>query len=120
MGASNRRDFLKAAAAGVAAAGAISPVVFGQDQPTGERVVVGVMGLGRGSAIASGLASLPNVVVKYVCDVDEKVANSAVKTVGAKAAANKNSPAPTPIGDFRRILEDKDVHALAIAAPDHW
>ena len=39
MGA-NRREFLKGMA-GVAAAGVVSPVVFGQEnQPTGERVVV--------------------------------------------------------------------------------
>ena len=24
------------------------------------------------------------------------------------------------VSDFRRALEDKDVDALAIAAPDHW
>src|SRR5215213_7658136 len=80
MGVSDRREFLKAAA-GVAAVSAISPVVFGQDQPTGERVVVGVMGTGgRGVQLASGFAALPNVVVKYVCDVDESHANAAAKT----------------------------------------
>jgi predicted dehydrogenase len=120
----DRRDFLKSAAALTAAgaAAAISPVVFGQDQPTGERVVVGMMGTaGRGTAVAGTFAGLPNVVVKYVADVDEAHAAAAAKSVGAKArAANENTPPPTPVKDFRRLLDDPEVTVLAIAAPDHW
>src|SRR5258706_664724 len=79
------------------------------------------MGAGsRGTQVAGTFASLPNVFVKYVCDVDEAHAASCAKAIGNKAAANKNTPPPTPIRDFHQILDDKEVFAMAIATPDHW
>src|SRR5687767_4819022 len=106
MPQSNRRDFLKSAAT-LTAAAAISPVVFGQDQPTGERVVVGMMGTaGRGTTVAGTFAGLPYVVVKYVADVDDAHAASAAKAIASKAkAANENAAPPTPVKDFRRLLD---------------
>jgi predicted dehydrogenase len=86
-------------------------------------VVVGVMGLSRGLALSSAFASLPNCVVKYVCDVDEKVLAAGVKGTAAKQAANKTTKGvegPQGVGDFRRMLDDKDVEAIAVATPDHW
>jgi predicted dehydrogenase len=111
----NRRQFLETSAAGAAAAWALSSQrAFAADSPN-ERVVVGVMGLSRGQAIATGFAKLPNVEVKYVCDVDENRAGSCAKSV-----ANIAGKSPQAITDFRRILDDKDIDALACAAPNHW
>jgi predicted dehydrogenase len=80
------------------------------------RVSVGIMGTnGRGSALASTFARLENVDVSYVCDPDERAAARAagiVEKAGGKA--------PKQVADFRRILEDKSVDALVVAAPDHW
>jgi len=81
-----------------------------------ERVVVAVMGLnGRGSVLAKTFARTPNVTVAYLCDVDSQVLAKAAAAVGPLQA----SP-PKAISDFRRALDDKNVDALVIAAPDHW
>ena len=81
-----------------------------------EKVVVAVMGLnGRGLVLARNCARSPNTEVAYLCDVDA--------TVLAKAQGELRqdvTKAPKAIGDFRRALDDKDVDALVIAAPDHW
>lgn len=77
-------------------------------------VVVGVMGLERGLALARGFAQLPGVEVKYCCDVDKNRASN-----GA-AAIEKLGKKSTPITDFRKILDDPDVDALVCAAPNHW
>src|SRR5207253_4636260 len=36
------------------------------------------------------------------------------------AIAQVQGKSPKGLGDFRKALEDKDVDALVIAAPDHW
>jgi predicted dehydrogenase len=46
-----------------------------------------------------------------LCDVDSKHIDDAASRVGGR---------PRTYKDFRRLLEDKDVDAVYIAAPDHW
>jgi predicted dehydrogenase len=73
------------------------------------------MGLGRGSALAAALASLADAEVAYMCDVDRRrLANGMKQLGGAK------SQHPQAVADFRKILDDKSVDALVVAAPDHW
>src|SRR3989454_320138 len=62
-----------------------------------------------------GFARTAQAEVAYVCDVD-----SVVLAKGVSAVAQVQSKSPKGLGDFRKALEDKDVDALVIAAPDHW
>jgi len=73
------------------------------------------MGLKRGRDLAMTFAQQPGVRIKYVCDVDSVRAGSC-----AEQLRNSMGISPQPIGDFRRILDDNDVHALVCAAPNHW
>ena len=113
----NRRSFLhKTLQTGTAAAAAsVSASTARGAAGANDRVVVGVMGLSRGRSLSTSFAGRPNVEVKYVCDVDKDRAASCAKLV-----AGTGAKAPTPIGDFRKILDDKSVDALVIAAPNHW
>jgi len=121
MSMSNRREFLKTAAA--ASAGlAASSSLFGQNAPipTGDRIVLALMGAGgRGTQVSGTFASLPNVFVKYVCDVDDAHAAACAKAIEKKAVANHNMPAPTPVRNYQQILDDKEVFAMAIATPSN-
>jgi predicted dehydrogenase len=49
-----------------------------------------------------------------VCDVDSKVMADAVKAV------EKNGHKPSTFGDYRRMLERKDIDAVVASVPDHW
>src|SRR2546427_1230988 len=111
-----RRKFLKtASAAGFGFAAAPSPL-FGLARPPKDKVVVAVMGMnGRGTVLARGFARTAHADVAYVCDVD-----SLVLAKGVSAVAQVQGKSPKGLGDFRKALEDKDVDALVIAAPDHW
>ena len=115
----DRRDFVKRASAtglgAVVASHGIGPLFVFDGSPA-ERMAVGIMGLnGRGMVHARDFAHGANTTVAYLCDVDS--------TVLAKALA-ETSPLqarpPKAVGDFRRMLEDKSVDAIVIAAPDHW
>ena len=92
-----------------------SPALLLGGQPSA-KVVVAVMGLnGRGAVLAGNFMRSPNTEIAYLCDVDA--------TVLAKAQAGVQGDgvrSPRAIADFRRALDDKNVDAIAIAAPDHW
>lgn len=109
--ASSRRRFLKSSA--LLAVGAAAARLHAEPS---RRVVLGVMGVnGRGTSLARGFARLQGVEVGYVCDVDERAVASC-----AKAVSETGGRAPNGVKDFRRILDDKSVDALVVAAPDHW
>ena len=78
--------------------------------------MLGVMGVnGRGMQLAQGFNSGGGAEIAYLCDVDERAMARAVKSV-----SDKQARVPQGVKDFRRILDDKNVDALVIAAPDHW
>ena len=115
----DRRDFVKKASAAGLSAFAISrspgPLLAFGGSPA-EKIVVAVMGLnGRGMVHARAFARGPNTTLAYLCDVDS--------TVLAKALADVSplqSTPPKTVTDFRHVLADPAVDAIAIATPDHW
>ena len=73
------------------------------------------MGLQRGLDLVNSALALPNTEVVYVCDVDtDRLAR------GQKVAAGKQKNTPKGEKDLRKILEDKEVDVVFIAAPNHW
>lgn len=111
-----RRQFLhttSALTAGLAAFGA-TPALQAADSPSA-RLVVGVMGLGRGRDHVSALLQIPNVEIAWLCDADSTRVAAAAKLLSDKQV----KPAQTT-QDFRRILDDRAVDALCIAAPNFW
>ena len=114
----DRRNFLKrsaAAGAGLSIAGGLSPVRGAKEAPS-DQIRVSVMGVNsRGDALARGFARISGSEVAYVCDVDSRAVE---RTIGNVNELQETTPEGAE--DFRRTLEDNDVDALAIAAPDHW
>ncbi len=116
-----RRTFLGQVAAGSALAGLAlnggltRPVEAAETNAENRRIVVGVMGLSRGKSLATTFGNLPNVSIKYLCDTDNNRAASCTAQI-----AKIEGQTPTPIQDFRKILDDKEVDVLICAAPNHW
>lgn len=110
----NRRHFVMHSTAAAAGTALWNLRSLAEEAPS-NRVVVGVMGLSRGRALAGSFAKQSGVVVKYCCDVDKERAES-----GAKLVEGVTGKAAEPISDFRRILDDKEVDVLICAAPNHW
>lgn len=113
-----RREFLDTLAVGAAGlAIGTTAKSYAQILGSNDRLNFAVIGLnGRGYAHLSSLkANKDTAHVSYVCDVEsnilKKFADTAQQELGYAPAAEK---------DFRKILADKEVDAITIAAPDHW
>ena len=116
--ARDRRLFLKTGVAAVAA-GMQSNFASAQEQNSsnspGERVVLGIMGVnGRGAAIAQGMMAASNTEIGAICDVDSRAAVRVGQLVG-----EKQGRVPAVVEDFRKILDDKGIDVLVVAALNH-
>jgi predicted dehydrogenase len=109
----NRRQFLESStAAGLVAALATNRRAVAAN----DKISICMMGIrGRGGGVLSAFASLPDVEVRYICDLDEPV-----RAAGIARVEQKNGQRPQGIKDYRRALDDKSLDALVIATPDHW
>ena len=109
-----RRTFLETAAAGVTLT-AISRPLLARPQPS-DQIVLGMIGVGgMGSGRLRQFLEHPDVRIGAICDVDTRHVDRAVAGV-EKVRGYK----PKTFGDFRRLLEDRDIDAVAIVTPDHW
>ncbi len=120
----DRRTFLKTTTAalgagvlpGATAAAGTAPAVRSQAGAPSDLVRIAIMGVNsRGNQLARVFARNAGCAVAVICDVDSRAADKTAETV-TKAGGS----APRLIADVRRVLEDRDVDALVIAAPDHW
>lgn len=118
----SRRAFLKNTVKGSAALmiGSMLPGISAKSYASilgaNDRIRVGMMGVNaRGLALATNYARQPNCEVISVSDVDTRAAEKCIEKV---KEVQKKAPAAIP--DFRKALENKDLDALVIAAPDHW
>ena len=112
----SRRSFLKSASVSTTALAAAGPnLLLGQAKGANDRLRVGVMGLSRGRGHIRSYLDVPNCEVAYVCDVDQNRLAAC-----ARSLEGKQERAPQQVGDFRRILDDPEIDALSIAAPDFW
>jgi len=98
--------------------------VFGQNAPS-NRIHIGQIGCGR---IAQTM-DLPGILkhdlarVVAVCDLDSRRLGLGKKMVEdhyAKAAQSAQALVCKPYGDFREMLKDPGIDAVAISTPEHW
>ena len=104
----SRRSFLATTgAAGLAVLGAAG---------ANERVVVGIMGIhDRGMDLALEFAARSDVDVRYLADPDSTLFQERADQVEQRCGRR-----PTCVQNFRRMLDDAEVDAIAVATPDHW
>lgn len=113
-----RREFIGTMATGAAALALSSTAKsYSQVMGSNDRLNFAVIGLnGRGYAHLSSLKANKSAArISHVCDVDKTILQ---KFTDATKQEMGESPATEQ--DFRKILELKNVDAIAIATPDHW
>jgi len=111
----NRRDFVKMSAAGLSLAALNSG--YG-DVLESKPKRVGLIGTGwYGKADLFRLIQVAPVEVVSLCDVDKVMLNEAADMVAGRQASKKR---PRIYGDYRKMLQEKDLDIVLIATPDHW
>jgi predicted dehydrogenase len=125
----SRRDFaaksLMVVAATAAGRGALgtgqanaAPAVGSRVRGANDRVVLANFGIrGQGNSLKRGFASLPNVEIKTLCDIDENLFAARANDSHLSHLPNFR---PGYQRDLRRVFEDKDVDGVLIAMPNHW
>jgi predicted dehydrogenase len=77
-----------------------------------ERVRMGYIGLGnRGDQVHDAFLEHGDQETVAVCDLRDEYMDFAIK---------KSRATPKKYTDYRKLIEDKNVDAVAIATPDHW
>jgi len=103
-----RRTFLTAATGLVVGA----RLAAARAQGANDRIRIGVIGTGgRARGLMSLLKRLPGNDMVAVCDVYEPRLLQASEIAGSAAAK---------VGDYRRILDNREIDAVVIGTPDHW
>jgi len=104
----SRRSFLVS----TAVTAAVSRSAIGAN----DRIRLAIIGSGsRGSYVGGVFTDFPDVELVSVCDVYKPNCDSTVSRQSEKTNSH-----PEGVGDYRRVLDRKDVDALLITTPDHW
>jgi predicted dehydrogenase len=113
----SRRDFLKITGAGVATTAlTASASSYAGILGANDRVRVAVCGVrGRGNDHIHGFSRVPGTELAALCDIDENVTQQRLLEI-EKMGLSK----PKSYVDVRKLLEDKEIDAISIAAPNHW
>jgi predicted dehydrogenase len=84
------------------------------NQPIGanDRVRLGFIGVAnRGGQLLDAFLTHKDIDVVALCDVHQPALQAANQRLAAKART---------YGDFRKLIDAKDIDAVVIATPDHW
>jgi predicted dehydrogenase len=112
-----RRNFIKnASMAGIA----FSVPFRGHSSGANDRINIGVIGLGstvkiggKGKMDLRGFAKIPGVNIAAICDCDEAILRKEEQDL------KKENIHVKTYKDFRDLLDNKDIDAVAIATPNH-
>lgn len=111
-----RRDVLKWAGTGAAAATLASPRVLRAALGANERINLGVIGCGgMGTRHIEALSVNPNCTIAAVCDCFTPRYENAMKVV-----QNLSGKPTEGYQDFRKVLDRQDIDAILSPTPDHW
>jgi len=85
---------------------------------SGDKINIGAIGInGMGWADLKAAIKQPGVNVVALCDVDKNVLDKRMKEL---ADMKVDTSAVKTYGDYRKLLERKDIDAVIIGTPDHW
>jgi len=94
-----------------------TPFTTGKKKSAGDKVILALIGSGNwgSNLILEAANSGENILIKYVCDVDDdrvvRVISELEKIQGVK---------PIAVRDMRKVFDDKEVDGVFIETPEHW
>jgi predicted dehydrogenase len=83
-----------------------------------DQINIGAIGInGMGWANVKGALKVPGVNIVALCDVDKNVLDARMADL---VKMNVDTSKIKTYGDYRKLLERKDIDAVIIGTPDHW
>jgi len=111
----NRRDFVKASAAGLASSMIGGYVAYGAEEKTYRVALTGCGWYGKSDLCR--LIQVAPVEVVSLCDPDKHMLTGAGELI---ASRQKSGKTPRLYGDYREMLKEKDLDIVLVGTPDHW
>jgi predicted dehydrogenase len=114
-----RREFLQGslyAAAAWSAAPMFSSRAQAQTTSPNDKLLCAVIGVnGRGGSHIDAYARRKDCEIAYIVDIDEKVGQK-----GCEAVEKRTGRRPKWVKDMRKVFDDKSIHFISTATPNHW
>lgn len=83
-----------------------------------DTIKIGVIGIkGMGWSNTQSILKVPGTQIVALCDVDKSVLDERMTELQKK---NIDTSKIKTYGDYRKLLENKDVDIVIIGTPDHW
>jgi len=119
-----RRNFLQNSATLLAGGSLISALdnkafaIFKNRISPADQVNIGAIGIkGMGWSNVKSAIKIPGVNIVALCDVDKNVLDERLAELGK---LGKDTAAIKTYGNYKELLDNKDVDAVIIGTPDHW
>lgn len=119
-----RRRFLQQAGTLLAGGTVLSSIdnkafaIFKNRIAPSDQLQIGAIGInGMGWANVMAALKVPGVNVAALCDVDKNVLD---KRMGELGKMNTDTSRVKTYGDYRKMLEQKDLDIVIVGSPDHW
>ena len=115
-----RRQFLQSSSVYLAGAGIASMLpsdilALKKNIAANDKIRIGAIGIkGMGWADLTSVLKDPRAQCIALCDVDKNVLDERV------AELAKTNIKVSTSGDYRKLLDNKDIDAIIIGTPDHW
>ena len=117
MGDVSRREFMKLSTGVLAATGLSTLPARPARAGANETVVLAMMGVrGRAGNLMRGFAAMTESRSRR----SSTSTRASSPTRCAEVEERQGTRPGTVFGDFRRVLDDKDIDALVVGTPDHW
>ncbi len=119
----SRRVFLQQSLALASGTAIIHPVsstlgIFKSRISPSDQIKIGAVGLnGMGWSDLEAALKVPGVNVVAICDIDQSVLDRRMKDLQKKGI---DTGRIKTYGDYRHIIDRKDVDVVLIGTPDHW
>lgn len=120
---SSRREFLSSTSKiiiGTGMSGALAAPIMANASATpnspSDKILVGLIGCrSMGFGDLENALKQPNVECAALCDIDDSILEKRAADV-----ERRQGKAPKKYKDFRKLLDDRNIHAVIIGTPDHW
>src|ERR1039458_6209869 len=121
---SSRRKFLQNSAAIVGGSLLLSAIdnkafaIFKNRISPNDQLNIGAIGVnGMGWSDVTAALKIPGVNLVAICDIDKNVIASRLNDL---TKMGKDASKVKTYGDYRQLLDNKDVDVVVIGTPDHW